>query len=295
MSINLSKVKKKMSIYSKRRVRSMLSGNQGSVFKGRSIDFDDLRVYQYGDDVKDIDWKASARSKNPMIKRYVAIRKRNIMIVADSGRNMMALSPSGETKIDIASFAAGVVAYIADKNDDLVGMIFGNKTGNKRFPLKTGQSHIENFLNKYQKSVSLKSDNTDINAILNYISKNFRERMFLIIITDDFGAANLSPEILRRLQVRHEQMVVMIEDSSLTNPSIANAKAYDITKNLRLPSYIRKNRKLRQAEVKLRESMHQNTAHDLKRMGIFNCSIDSIDSTIPKLFKMLEERKHVRR
>ena len=55
MSNNLAKVKKKMSIYAKRRVRNVLTGNYGSVFKGRSMDFDDLRAYEYGDDVKDID------------------------------------------------------------------------------------------------------------------------------------------------------------------------------------------------------------------------------------------------
>ena len=60
----LVKVRKKMNIITQRRVRNVLTGNYGSVFKGRSIDFDDLREYDYGDDVKDIDWKASARSRS---------------------------------------------------------------------------------------------------------------------------------------------------------------------------------------------------------------------------------------
>lgn len=295
MSSHLVKVKKKMSIYAKRRVRNVLSGNYGSVFKGRGMDFDDLRPYEYGDDVKDIDWKASARSRTPMIRRYVAIRKHNIMIVADAGRNMAALSPSGETKGDIATMAAGVLSYIAQKNDDLIGMIFGNSNGSTRFPLKEGTAHIENFLTKYEKSINIKADQANLNALLSYISKNFRERMFLIIITDVFGASNISQDILRRLRARHEQMIIMIEDSSFTNSNLANTEVRDITEDLRLPTFMRKDRKLKKAETRMRELLINTTKHDLRRLGICSCNIDSSDSVIPAIFKMLEEQKHVRR
>ena len=295
MSSHLVKVKKKMSIYAKRRVRNVLTGNYGSVFKGRGMDFDDLRPYEYGDDVKDIDWKASARSRTPMIRRYVAVRKHNIMIVADAGRNMAALSPSGETKGAIATLAAGVIAYIAQKNDDLVGMVFGNSNGNTKFALKEGTAHIENFLTKYEKSINIKADQADLNALLSYISKNFRERMLLIIITDVFGAANIYQDIIRRLRTRHEQMIIMIEDSELTNSNFVNFEARDITEDLRLPAFMRKDRNLKKAETNMRQSLKTTTQHDLKRLGVCSCSIDSSDNVIPAIFKMLEEQKHVRR
>ena len=104
MSSYLVKVRKKMSIYAQRRARGVFAGNYGSVFKGRSMDFDDLREYNYGDDVKDIDWNATARSRNIMVRRYIAIRKHNILIVADNSNAMAALAPSGETKADVAAF-----------------------------------------------------------------------------------------------------------------------------------------------------------------------------------------------
>lgn len=294
MSNNLAKVKKKMSIYAKRRVRNILTGNYGSVFKGRSMDFDDLRVYEYGDDVKDIDWKASARSKVPMIKRYIAIRKHNIMIVADSGRGMAALAPSGEQKSELASFAAGVIAYIADKNTDLVGMTFGDSSGNTRFALKEGTSHIENFLNKYEKGVTPKNGNSDINSLLGYVSKNFRERMFLFIITDVHGGLRISEDLLRRLRVRHEIMVIMVEDISFTDTKYKNETAVDITDNTSLPRFMRTNRKLKKAEELLREENLKNASHRFKRLGIMSCHVYDTDHLIPEIFKMLEEQKHVR-
>ncbi len=294
MSNNLAKVKKKMSIYAKRRVRNVLTGNYGSVFKGRSMDFDDLRAYEYGDDVKDIDWKASARSKAPMIRRYIAVRKHNIMIVGDSGRGMAALAPSGEKKSTLATFAAAVVSYVADKNSDLVAMTFGNNKGNTRFPLKEGIAHIENFLDKYEKSISVESGNSDINALLSYISKNFRERMFLFIITDVHGGLLISEGLLRRLRVRHEIMVIMVEDVSFTDKKFKNDSAVDITDHTSLPRFMRSNRKLRNAEARLREENIQKIDHNLKRLGIMSCHISSTDTAIPSIFKMLEEKKHAR-
>src|SRR6478752_9672895 len=107
MASLLVKVRRKMSITAYRKVRSALEGEYASVFKGRSMDFDDLREYVPGDDVKDIEWRATARSGQVRIKRYVAIRKHNIMLVVDTGRSMAATAPSGEIKRDIAVMAAG--------------------------------------------------------------------------------------------------------------------------------------------------------------------------------------------
>ncbi len=294
MSNYIAKVKKKMNIYAKRRVHNVLTGNYGSVFKGRSIDFDDLRTYQYGDDVKDIDWKASARSRVPMIRRYIAVRKHNIMIVADAGRNMAALSPSGESKYEVATFAAAVISYIAEKNGDLVGMTYGNNAGKSRFALKEGAAHIENFLSKYEKSISVESDISDINALLNYVTKSFRERMFIFIITDVHGAMQISEDLLRRLRVRHEQMVMMVEDASFTEAKFAGSDARDITNDTILPRFMRKDRKLRQAEASMREENLNKVTHELKRLGIMSCHLNGTDKAIPEIFKMLEAEKHAR-
>ena len=294
MSSYIAKVKKKMSKYARRRASNVLTGNYGSVFKGRSMDFDDLRVYQYGDDVKDMDWKASARSRTPMVRRYVAIRKHNIMIVADAGRNMAALSPSGESKKEIATFAAAVLSYIAEKNGDLIGITFGDDSNKTRFPLKESIAHIENILDKYEKAITIKSNLTDMNALLGYVTKCFRERMFLSIITDVHGAMQISEEVLRRLRVRHEQMVIMVEDASFSEKGLKNKDAIDITTGAVLPHYMRKSRKLRRAEEKMREDNLNKVARELKRLGITSCHLDSTENAIPEIFKMLEAARHVR-
>lgn len=291
----LVKVRKKMDIYAQRRVRNVLSGNYGSVFKGRSMDFDDLREYNYGDDVKDIDWKATARSRTIMIRRYIAIRKHNIMIVADSGNTMAALAPSGESKVEVAAFCAGVIAYIAQKHGDLVGMVYGDKNGNKRYAMKEDTPYIENFLKKYSHSVKADGADSDINSVLTYISKSFRERMFLIVITDPNSAATLDRNLVRRLNARHEQMYILVEDSPLTNKSLLDKDVNDMNDHVRLPHYFRANKKIAAAEEEYRKSLTEKIQKGLHRFGVVSTTVPSSEKAIPMIFKMLEEQKRVRR
>ncbi len=294
MSSYLVKVRKKMSIYAQRRSRGVFTGNYGSVFKGRSMDFDDLREYSYGDDVKDIDWKATARSRNVMIRRYIAIRKHNIMIVADNSRAMAALAPSGETKADVAAFCAGTLAYIAQKHGDLVGLVAGNREDTMRFPVKEDTPYIENFLDKYYKSIKTTSPDSDINAVLSYISKFFRERMFLIVITDPSTALTIDRSLIRKLNARHEQMFCVVEDAPVTSKLLQKNEVRDIEKDVRLPRFFRTDIKLAKSEEAYREAQRQVIKRTLRHYGIVSCFVDSSDHAIPRIIQMLEEQKHAR-
>lgn len=291
----LVKVRKKMNIFTQRRVRNVLTGNYGSVFKGRSIDFDDLREYVYGDDVKDIDWKASARSRSIMIRRYVAVRKHNILLVADNGNTMATLAPSGENKQEIATFCAGVMSYIAIHHGDYIGIVYGNKAENKRFALKEDASYVENFLGKYAKSMQLEGAPSDLNSLLSYVSKTYRERCFLMIITDADGISRVEPDLLRRLHARNEIMVIIVEDSPLTNQLLASSDTVEIEGKLRLSQYLRKNKRLNKAEKAYRDAQRVGVRKSLRRMGIVCCFVDSVDHAIPRIVTMLEEQKHVRK
>lgn len=291
----LVKVRKKMNILTQRRVRNVLTGNYGSVFKGRSIDFDDLREYAYGDDVKDIDWKATARSRSIMIRRYVAVRKHNILLVADNGNTMATLAPSGESKQEIATFCAGVMSYIAIHHGDYIGIVYGNKAENNRFALKEDAAYAENFLGKYAKSMQLDGAPSDLNSLLSYVSKSYRERCFLMIITDADGISRVEPDLLRKLHARNEIMVIVVEDSPLTNQLLTSSDTVEIEGKLRLSQYLRKNKRLSKAEKAYRDAQRVGVRKSLRRMGIVCCFIDSVDHAIPRIVTMLEEQKHVRK
>ena len=134
MTTLLQRVKSTMAIFAHRKARGMLDGEYGSVFRGRSLDFDDLRAYIPGDEVRDIDWKATARHGSPLIKRYVAVRRQTVLLITDTGRNMAAVAQGGETKKDIAVMALGVLGYLAHRHGDVVGLVSGDSGGTTLSP-----------------------------------------------------------------------------------------------------------------------------------------------------------------
>lgn len=126
MAALLTRVKSKLFIVAHRRTWGLLDGEYASVFRGRSLDYDDLREYIPGDEIRDIDWKATARHGAPLVKRYVATRKQTVLLLVDTGRSMAAMAPSGEPKKDIAIQIAGMLGYLAVRHGDLVGLISGD-------------------------------------------------------------------------------------------------------------------------------------------------------------------------
>ena len=295
MASYLVKVQKKMDIHSLRRVRNVLSGNYGSVFKGRSMDFDDLREYDYGDDVKDIDWKATARSRKIMVRRYIAIRKHNILIVADNGNSMSTLAPSGEPKSEVATFCAGVMTYVAQHHGDMVGMVYGNQAGNTRYAMKEDTAYLENFLGRYAHSIKTDGPESNLNSLLTYIMKGYRERLFIVVITDPDSAETIDSEIIRKLNARHEQMYIMIEDSPLTNSLLHEKDVRDIVGKIRLPQFCRKDKRLAKAEKEYRENQKLKIKKALHHFRIASTFVGGSDEAIPAIIKMLEEQKHARR
>ena len=294
MPSHLKKVKKKMSLFVQLRSRTILDGEYNSVFKGRSLDFDDLRNYNYGDDVKDIDWKATARTGQMLIRRYIAIRKHNILIVVNSSRSMSALAPSGETKHQIAVFSAGVISYITQKHGDLIGLISSNKDSIRRFPFRSETSHIEGFLNYYDNSVNLLSPKNSINNAFDYILKNMSEHMIIITITDPESLESVSDNTLRRLNVRHEQLCIIINDSTTANPILKNSNVFEVNSSAIIPNFIRLNPKFQAEESESSKKYLDSLSQRLNKNHIANTIIDSESESIANIIKLLEKKRRAR-
>src|SRR3954469_21964343 len=107
----------------------MLEGGRYALLHTRSMEFDDLRPYVPGDDVRDIDWKATARSGTVLIKRFVSEKHHKILLVADAGRNMTALAAGGEPKRDVAEAILGAFGLITLGRSDEIGMVYGDARG----------------------------------------------------------------------------------------------------------------------------------------------------------------------
>lgn len=211
----LQRVKSKMAIFAHRKARGMLDGEYGSVFKGRSLDFDDLRGYVPGDEVRDIDWKATARHGSPLIRRYAAVRRQTVLLVTDTGRNMAAEARSGEAKKDIAVLALGVLGYLAHRHGDLVGLVCGDSTATRSLPAKGGEAHLERLLGHVDSHTRLDAAPSRIQEQLEYTARTIKGRHLLFVVADEIAADDAMAQLLRRLRAQHEILWLTVRDADL--------------------------------------------------------------------------------
>jgi uncharacterized protein (DUF58 family) len=208
--------------------RGLLEGGRYALLHTRSLEFDDLRPYVAGDDIRDIDWKASARSASVLIKRYVSEKHHKILLITDAGRNMNALAPSGEFKRDIALHAMGAIGLIALSRSDEVAMVYGDSHGSANIHARRGETHVESLLHRFYAHATSGPAPSDILAQLDYAATGYRRRMLIIVVSDE---PNLDDELdaaLRQLSGRHDLMWTMISDMPAVGSDEAELDGYDV-------------------------------------------------------------------
>jgi uncharacterized protein (DUF58 family) len=295
MASLLVKVRRKMSIAAHRRVRTALEGEYSSVFKGRSMDFDDLREYIPGDDVKDIDWRATARSSTVRVKRYVAVRKHNIMLVVDTGRSMAATAPSGECKRDIAVLTSGVIASVAQQHNDLIALVAGDSQDIHHLPLKGSRPHIERVLQYINTHATIDAGTSDLTGLLDYVVRTIRKRMLLVVISDNLQFAGAQEQLLRRLAAQHELLFIAIDDLDPSDDNWKDRSLFDVERPAVLPSFVRRKRTVEQAYRALVQGEWQQANHTLDHLRITSVRIDSEGAVINQVIRLLEKLKHAHR
>ena len=178
--------------------RGLLEGGRYALLHMRSMEFNDLRPYVPGDDVRDIDWKATARSGSVLIKRFISEKHHKILLVADAGRNMSALAPSGEYKRDVAGHIMGAVGLIGLRRSDQIGMVYGDRRGSVNVPQRSGESHIEGLLHRWYQHTMTDPGASDLTAQLDYVATHYRHTMLIIVVSDEptstTGLAECSPD-----------------------------------------------------------------------------------------------------
>jgi uncharacterized protein (DUF58 family) len=287
-----------MSLLAHRRTLDLLEGGYASVHHGRSHDFDDLRAYVAGDDVKDIDWKATARHGEPLVKRYIASRRQHLVLVVDTGRNMAATAAGGETKKDIAVMAAGALGYIAATHGDTVSLVLGDESGTRALPSGGTEAHLEMLLRRIDARVSLDSARSDLVGVLDWVARGVRRRSMLLVVTDDVVLDERLTRLLRRLRAQHEIVWLTVGDADLMTRDGGGARAhdvYDVHEMAGLPAYLRENRELRHEFDRADESLHDQTESGLRSLGISSERVGSRSAVVPALFALIEKHRRARR
>jgi uncharacterized protein (DUF58 family) len=282
----ITKIRANLAIHTNIKATSILDGSYKSVFMGKSLNFEDLREYIPGDNIRDIDWKASSRSRMLLVKRYIAEKKHNILVVFDSGVKMNAETPTGETKKDVAIYTAGTLSYLSYSNGDFVGSLYNIDGKMRFFPLRTRLYDIEHFLSQYDKDVK-DSKTSDLNKTLEYLLKNFRRKMVIFVITDMKGTSEVSDAVLKKLMCQHDILFINVNDADLTGDH-----AFKVEKNRYLPRFVTMDKKMAAMEHNLKAKITQENERMLKRHAILSTDLSSKEEIALKITDLLERHRY---
>jgi uncharacterized protein (DUF58 family) len=214
----LKKVKR-IEITTRGLVNDVFSGQYHSVFKGRGMDFSEVREYTIGDDVRNIDWNVSARMGHPFVKIFEEERELTVMLMVDVSRSGN-FGTFEQFKGEIATEICALLAFSAIKNNDKVGLIIFTDGVEKFVPPKKGKSHVLRVLREllYHKPRSTKTDIAGALDFLNHIGK----RRSVVFLVSDFIAVN--EDYKKALQIankRHDVVAITLTDPrELELPSV---------------------------------------------------------------------------
>lgn len=224
-STELLKKVRKIEIKTKGLSQNIFAGEYHSAFKGRGMTFSEVREYQYGDDIRDIDWNVTARHNRPYVKVYEEERELTVMLLVDvsGSKNFGAV---GVEKNEMMAEIAATLAFSAIQNNDKVGVIFFTDKVEKFIPPKKGKKHILLVIRELL-DFKPESKGTNINTVLEYLTSAIKKRCATFVISDFIDGHDYykSMSIASR---KHDVTAIQVYDKRETNlPDVGLMKVLD--------------------------------------------------------------------
>ncbi|MGB2650649.1 MAG: DUF58 domain-containing protein [Candidatus Omnitrophota bacterium] len=219
----ISKIRR-IQITTTRKVTDVFAGQYQSVFKGVGMEFDEVRQYMPGDEIRSIDWNVTARMGHPYVKKFVEERELTIMILLDVSMSCR-FGTAGRIKSELAAELCSVIAFSAIQNNDKVGMLTFTDRVEKFVPPRKGVRHVLRVVREAIYNTP-EGTGTDINNILEYLNRVSTRRTITFLVSDFFA-----PDFKKTLSItnkRHDVIAVTITDpAELTLPKAGIVKLHD--------------------------------------------------------------------
>lgn len=211
---DLLKKVRKIEIRTKALSHQIFAGEYHSAFKGRGMAFSEVREYQWGDDVRNMDWNVTARLRSPYVKVFEEERELTVVLMIDVSRSGL-FGTSEQTKRDLIAQIAAVLSFSAILNNDKVGALFFSDRVEEFIPPKKGRSHLLRIIRDVLE-FHPSSDGTDIGAALKYLTGAIKKKCNVFLLSDMIDAdreGNLRYEEALKVAVgRHDISVVKVHD-----------------------------------------------------------------------------------
>ncbi len=208
---------KAIQIRTQRVVNDVFAGEYESAFKGRGMEFEEVREYRPGDDIRHIDWKVSARMGHPYVKVHREERELTVMLVVDVSSSG-AFGTGAKLKNEVAAEVAALLAYTAIKSNDRVGLLIFTDHIERYIPPKKGSAHVWRVIREIL-SFQPTRQSTDLSGALEYLSKVVRRRAVIFVLSDFLDQGY--EERLRIAGRRHDVTAISVGDRrEMTLPPI---------------------------------------------------------------------------
>lgn len=222
----LLKKVRKIEIKSKGLSQNIFAGEYHTAFKGRGMMFSEVREYQYGDDIRDIDWNVTARQNHPYVKVFEEERELTVMLLIDvsGSRDFGAI---GTTKREMIAEIAATLAFSAIQNNDKIGVIFFSDKIEKFIPPQKGKKHIL-FVIRELLDFNPENNRTDIGMVLRYFTDALKKRCTTFIISDFIDDKDYYKE-LSIAHNKHDVIALQVYDKRDTQlPNVGLLKIHDL-------------------------------------------------------------------
>ena len=189
--------------------RNIFAGQYHSAFKGRDMAFAEVREYQYGDDVRDIDWNVTARFQRPYVKVFEEERELTVMLLIDVSGSLD-FGTMRQTKSDMATEIAATLAFSAIQNNDKIGVIFFSDKIEKYIPPKKGRKHIL-YIIREMLGFHPESHRTDVGMAVEYLTRVMKRRCTAFILSDFYDRK----DFLSAMQIansKHDVAAIQVYD-----------------------------------------------------------------------------------
>ena len=284
---------KKIHIKSGRLVNTMMAGQYKSVFRGSGIEFEEVREYTPGDEVKSIDWKVTARLGQPYIKRYKEERELVMMLLID-------MSASGQfgtqenLKIESAAEIASILAFNAIRNNDRVGAILFTREVEKYIPPRKGASHVWRVIKEF---FTFKPNyrGTDIEAAIHYLGQVCRKKTVSFLISD-FLPGVFAQDYAHKLKIaskKHEMISIMLSDPGEFTLPDAGLCAIEDFETGELLFVDASDKKTRESFTRLKNRERQTTLEAIQNCGVDVIQISTVEpaaDALTRYFRLREKR-----
>jgi uncharacterized protein (DUF58 family) len=260
----VAKQVKRVELVTKKKSSALLSGEYKSRFKGQGMQFSDSRVYQYGDDIRHIDWRTTARMQDTYVKTFEEERELLILFVVDSSASGF-FGSTGVSKREALAVALACLGFSAIDNNDRVGLLFFSDQVERYIPARKGRKHILRLIDELL-TFAPASKKSGMNSALDFLSSTLKQGAVVVMASDFF--TSFDKKKVEVLAKKHDFICLRAvdpRDAELPNVGLLRLEDPETGESVVLPT---SSSSFRKEYSRSQQAFRENVARVLRKTGV---------------------------